>query len=162
MLAASTARVPKSHLRKIIKSHFGHHPWSQWKFLYTPSDIWQQRNCSDCLKKMFCTESKSQSPNYSTRNLRISSHILSLSAQGLAQQVQQEANWAPAAPAGLPWSHLNAQKCPVPLWTSIKAAQAELSGWLSSSTDTQSSTELLARVQSLQLHYRAPQKLYVT
>lgn len=62
-----------------------------------------------------------------------------LSAQRLAQQVQQEANWAPAVPAGLPWSYLNAQRCPVPLWTLIKAAQAELSVWLSSSSDTQCS-----------------------
>lgn len=61
-----------------MESHFEDHPWGQWKFLHTPSDIWQQRNCSDCFKKMFCTESKSQSPNYSTRNLRISSHIHSL------------------------------------------------------------------------------------
>lgn len=68
-----------------------------------------------------------------------------LSAQRLAQQVQPEANWAPAVPAGFPWFYLSAQKCPVPLWTLIKAAQAELSAWLSSSSTIPSAhAELLS------------------
>lgn len=68
-----------------------------------------------------------------------------LSAQRLAQQVQPEANWAPAVPAGFPWFYLRAQRCPVPLWTLIKAAQAELSAWLSSSSTISSAhTELLS------------------
>lgn len=97
---------------------------------------------------MFCTESKSQSPNYSTRNLRTSSHILSLtvsSEAGTAGSARSKLSTSRACRISLVLPQCSEMPCT--LWTLIKAAQAELSAWLSSSsssTISRAHTELLS------------------
>lgn len=140
------------------------HPWSQWRFVYIPSNIWQQRNSSDCFKEMFCTESKRQSPNYSSRNLRISSQVLSLTVSSEAGTAGSTRSKLSASSACRTASVLpqRSERCPVPLWTLAQAA------WLSCQHDSAAAaaiprlhTELLNLVQSLQLHHRSLQKLYL-
>lgn len=134
--------------------YFGYNPRSQWKFVYTFSDIWQQRNCSDGSNKMLCTESKSQSPTHSTGNLRIRSQILCVTAISEASTSMTEHR---QVPPGLPQSRTTAlpQKMPCSTFNLIKANQAELSPWLSSSHVQYSHLASESSTQSLPLHYRS-------